>query len=112
MFDVGWTEIALIAGVAVVVIGPEDMPRMLYNLGKVVRKIKTFTSDIQKSLDNIVNEVEVDEVARALNTKIGGPNLQFEIDRQIAEEERRIALAETETLDEIQTIDQNKAVND
>lgn len=94
MFDVGWTEIALIGGVAVVVMGPEEMPRALYNLGKIVRKIKIFTSDVQKSLDKIVSEVEVEDLARDINTKIGGPNLQFEIDKQVAEEERRMDLAD------------------
>jgi sec-independent protein translocase protein TatB len=94
MFDIGWTEIALIGGVAVVVLGPEEMPKALYALGKIVRKIRVLTSDIQKSLDKIVNETEVEDLAREVNTKIGGPNLQFEIDRQIAEEERREMEAE------------------
>lgn len=94
MFDIGWTEIALIGGVAVVVMGPEELPRTLYALGKIVRKIRAFTSDIQKSLDRIVNESEIEDVARSVNEKIGGPNLQFEIDRQIAEEERRISSLE------------------
>jgi len=89
MFDIGWTEIALIGGVAVVVMGPEEMPRALYNLGKIVRKIKVFTGDIQKSLDKIMQDAEVDELARGVNEKIGGPNLQFEIDRQITEEENK-----------------------
>jgi Tat protein translocase TatB subunit len=94
LFDIGWSEIGLIAGAAIVLTKPEDMPRMLYNFGKIVRKIKIFTGDIQKSIDKIVNEAEVDEVARNINTKIGGPNLQFEIDRQIAEEERKEAASE------------------
>lgn len=87
MFDIGWSEIALIAGATIVVVGPEDMPRVLYNLGKVVRKIKTLTHDMQKSIDSIIQEVEVDDIARDLNGKIGGADLQFEIDRQIAREE-------------------------
>lgn len=94
MFDIGWTEIALIGGVAVVVMGPEEMPRALYNLGKIVRKIRLFTSDIQKSLDRIVNEAEVDTLAQEINAKIGGPNLKFEIEKQLAEEEMREAAAE------------------
>ena len=97
MFDIGWSEMALIAVVSVVVIGPEDMPRMLYKLGKVTRKIKTFTGDIQKSLDNIVRDVEVDELAREVNENIAGPNLQFEIDRQIAEEEEAMEALEKDT---------------
>jgi sec-independent protein translocase protein TatB len=94
MFDIGWTEIALIGGVAVVVMGPEEMPRALYNLGKIVRKIRIFTSDIQKSLDHIVNEAEVDVLAKEINTKIAGPNLKFEIEKQLMEEENRASPAE------------------
>jgi sec-independent protein translocase protein TatB len=89
MFDIGWTEIALIGGVAIVLLGPEDMPRALHNVGKIVRKIRKFTGDIQKSLDQIVNEVEVDELTREINTKIAGPDLKYEIERQLAEEENR-----------------------
>jgi len=58
LFDVGWSEMLLIAAVAIVVIGPKDLPRALYAAGKLTRKIKMFTSDIQKSLDKIMHEAE------------------------------------------------------
>jgi sec-independent protein translocase protein TatB len=83
----------LIVAVAVVVIGPQELPRALYNAGKIVRKIKTFTGDIQKSLDKIMHDEELEDITREAN-RIGGPNLQFEIDRQYEEERRRIAGAE------------------
>lgn len=89
MFDVGWTEIALIGGVAVVLMGPEEMPKALRALGRVVRKFRMFTADIQKSLDRIVNEAEVDDLARSLNAEIGGPEAEFEAERQKALEARR-----------------------
>lgn len=87
MFDIGWTELALIGVVAVVVVGPEEMPRLLYKLGKLVRKARLFTSDIQRSLDRIVNETEVDDLANEINQNIAGPELNAEIERQIAVEE-------------------------
>lgn len=80
----------LIGAVAIVVIGPKDLPRALYATGKVVRKIKIFTSDLQKSFDNIMQEAELDEITRNAN-KIGGANLQWEIEKQLAEEERKKA---------------------
>lgn len=88
MFDIGWSEMLLVLAVAIVVIGPKDMPRALHSAGKFIRKIRIFTGDIQRSLDRIVHEEELNEITREAN-KIGGENLQFEIERQLAEEERR-----------------------
>lgn len=87
MFDIGWTELALIGVAAIVVVGPEEMPHLLYKLGKLVRKARLFTSDIQRSLDRIVNETEVDDLANEINQNIAGPELNAEIERQIAVEE-------------------------
>lgn len=72
--------------VAAVVIGPKDMPRALHSAGKIFRKFKMFTGDIQKSLDHIMREEELDEIIREAN-KPGGDNLQFEIDRQYEREQ-------------------------
>lgn len=78
----------VVAAVAVVVIGPKDLPKVLYMAGKFVRKVKVFTGDMQASLDKIIHEEELNEITREAN-KVGGENLQFEIDKQLAEEERR-----------------------
>lgn len=80
---------ALVAGVAIIVIGPQDMPAVLYKAGKFMRKIRVFLRDMQSSLDNIVREAEVDELSRSINQDIGGPNVDFEAEKQLALEERR-----------------------
>lgn len=74
--------------VAVVAIGPKDLPRVLYSAGKLMRKIRIFTADIQKSVDKIIHDEELEEITREAN-KIGGENLQMEIERQLQEEEAR-----------------------
>ena len=74
--------------VAVVAIGPKDRPRVLYSFGKFTRKIKIFTADVQKSVDKIIHDEELEEITREAN-KIGGENLQMEIERQLQEEELR-----------------------
>lgn len=88
MFDVAWSEMLVIIAVAVVVIGPKDLPKLLYAAGKFTRKVRVFTRDIQTSLDRIIHDEELNEITREAN-KPGGENLQFEIERQLAEEERR-----------------------
>lgn len=74
--------------VAAVVIGPKDMPRALHSAGKLFKKFKMFTGDIQKSLDRIIHEEELNDIMREAN-KPGGENLQFEIERQRALEQAR-----------------------
>jgi len=88
LFGVDFSEMLLIVAVAVVVIGPKDLPKALHAAGKVIRKIKMFTGDIQASLDKIIHDEELNEITRHAN-RPGGENLQFEIERQLAEERRR-----------------------
>lgn len=88
MFGIGWPEFLVILLVAVVVIGPKDLPRALYTLGKFARKVKLMASDFQVSLDDIMKEGELEEITREAN-KPGGENLQFEIDRQLAQEKSK-----------------------
>ncbi len=85
MFGIDLPEFLLIVFVAVVVIGPKDLPRALYMAGKFIRKIKSYTADIQKTLDKIMEEGELEEIVRNAN-KPGGDDLQQKIDRQIAAE--------------------------
>ena len=81
MFDIGWSEMLLVGLVAIVVIGPQELPAALYGIGKIFKKFRKFSGDIQKSLDEILHEEELNEIIREAN-KPGGDNLQFEIDRQ------------------------------
>ncbi len=86
MFGIGLPEFLLIVAVAVVVIGPKDLPGVLYNAGKMMRKVKKLSYDVQKSIEEVMAEGELEEITREANAP-GGENLQFEIDRQISKEQ-------------------------
>lgn len=88
MFGIGWPEFLVIIAVAVIVIGPKDLPRALYAAGKLVRKFKLVASDVQKSLDDVIRDEELEEITREAN-RPGGENLQFEIERQLVEEKSK-----------------------
>ena len=88
MFGIGWSEILLTAVVAVVVIGPKDMPGALYSLGKLSRKGYAFSRSFRKAFDDMMKEAEIDDIVKQANA-IGGENIQFELEKQITIEDAR-----------------------
>ncbi|MDB5408121.1 MAG: hypothetical protein JWL84_3033 [Rhodospirillales bacterium] len=66
MFDFSWTEIALIGGVALVVIGPKDLPRALRTAGIWVRKARSISREFQGTIDQMMREAELDEVKKTI----------------------------------------------
>jgi sec-independent protein translocase protein TatB len=67
MFDFAWSELALIAVVALVVIGPKDLPRVMRMVGQWTRRARAIAREFQGSLDQMVREAELDEVKRHID---------------------------------------------
>ena len=72
MFDIGWQEIFLIAVVALIVIGPKDLPRTLKTVTGALRKVKSMARDFQSGLDDIVRESELDDMRKEIEAETGG----------------------------------------
>jgi len=64
MFDIGWSELALIAVVALVVIGPKDLPRALKTVGIYVRKARGMAREFQNTVDDMIREADLDDVKK------------------------------------------------
>ena len=75
MFDIGWPELVVIMIVAIIVIGPRDLPKAFPTVGKWVRAARRVTSDFQRHVDDMVRESELEDLrkvanqARSLNVK-------------------------------------------
>jgi sec-independent protein translocase protein TatB len=65
-FDIGWPELLLIGVIALVVIGPKDLPRALRVAGYWVRKARTLSREFQSSVEQMIREAELDEMRRDL----------------------------------------------
>ena len=74
MFDFGWDEMALIAVVALVVIGPKDLPKVLRQAGRWSRKARDMASEFQRGVDEMMRESELNEI-KAQVDKVANPNL-------------------------------------
>jgi sec-independent protein translocase protein TatB len=64
MFDVAPTELLLLAVVALVVIGPKDLPRVLRVLGQWVGKARSVARQFRSGFDEMVREAEVSEMEK------------------------------------------------
>ena len=75
MFDIGWPEIAVVLIVALLVIGPRDLPKAFHTVGKWVRAARRVTADFQRHIDDMMRETELEDLrkvasqARSLNVK-------------------------------------------
>jgi sec-independent protein translocase protein TatB len=67
MFDFAWSEIALIAAVALIAIGPKDMPAAIRAVTGMVKKARKMAAEFQTHVDEMVREVNLDEVRSQFN---------------------------------------------
>ena len=80
MFDIGWSELLVIAGVTLIVVGPKEIPRVLRTVTLWVRKIKDLAREFQSSIDDIAREAELDDIKKQL-TEVQ----DFDIERELEE---------------------------
>jgi sec-independent protein translocase protein TatB len=62
MFDIGWSELLVIAVVAIVVVGPKDLPRLMRSFGRYAGKLRRMASDFQKQFDQAISDGEFEEL--------------------------------------------------
>lgn len=65
MFD-SWSEMFVIALVALVVIGPKDLPKVLRTIGQWVGKAKRISYEFKRHVDDMVRDSELDEVRQQI----------------------------------------------
>lgn len=64
MFDIGWTELLLIGVVALIVIGPKDLPQMFFQIGRMVARLKSMAREFQGAMTEAARASGLEEVSR------------------------------------------------
>jgi sec-independent protein translocase protein TatB len=82
MFDIGWSEMAIILLVALVVIGPRDLPRVARTMGRWVAKGRAMAREFQTALEDMAREAELDKVKGEIE-KAGRTNVGKTIEKTI-----------------------------
>lgn len=61
MLDIAWPELVVIGVVALVAIGPKDLPKVMHALGRWAGKMRRFMQDMRNNFDQLNYEMDVAE---------------------------------------------------
>jgi sec-independent protein translocase protein TatB len=82
MFDFAWTEIALIGVVALVLIGPKDLPIAIKTVAGVVKKMRKMAGEFQSQVDEMVKDTSLAEVRQQI-ADIRNMDIRGEIEKAV-----------------------------
>lgn len=68
MFDIGWSELLVVAVVTILVVGPKELPGLLRTMGKTFGNLKRMAGDFQSQFNEALKEAELDEVQNTIST--------------------------------------------
>ncbi|HLL28850.1 MAG TPA: Sec-independent protein translocase protein TatB [Xanthobacteraceae bacterium] len=71
MFDIGWGELLVIGIVALVVIGPKELPGVVRTIGQTVGKLRRMAADFQNQFNEAMREAELADLKKDAEKMIG-----------------------------------------
>jgi sec-independent protein translocase protein TatB len=72
MFDIGWSELLVIGVVALIAIGPKELPGALRALGQWMTKIRRMAADFQNQFQEALREAEMADIKKQVETLSSG----------------------------------------
>ncbi len=64
MLDIGWQELFIVAVIAIVVIGPKELPRAVKTVAQLLRKSRGMAREFQDGIDDLVREAELEDLKK------------------------------------------------
>ena len=68
MLDIGWSELLVVALVAIIVVGPKDLPRLMATFGRYAGKARRMAADFQRQFEESVRESEIEEMRASIES--------------------------------------------
>ena len=66
MFDIGWSEMMVVAVLTLLIMGPKELPNTLRTVSKWVRKAKGLAREFQSGVDDVIRESDLQDARKAL----------------------------------------------
>src|SRR5437868_9269086 len=67
MFDIAWSELFVIIIVALVVVGPKDLPKLMRTMGQWAGRARAMADQFRRSFDDMARQAELDELRTEVN---------------------------------------------
>jgi len=67
MFDISWSEFVIIGVVALIVIGPKELPGVMRTLGQYTRKVRSMAADFQNQFQEAMREAEMADLKKQVD---------------------------------------------
>lgn len=93
MFDISWSEFLLLAMVAVIAIGPKQLPSVLYAVGRVVRRMQYMRFALSKQFEDFMEQNDLNQL-RNLKNPVSDSALLGGEEEEEQEQERLQAAAD------------------
>jgi sec-independent protein translocase protein TatB len=67
MFDIGWSEMLVIGVVALIAIGPKELPGVLRTIGQYMGKVRRMAADFQGQFQEAMREAEMEDIKKQVD---------------------------------------------
>jgi sec-independent protein translocase protein TatB len=76
MFDLGLGigEIIVLIVLALIVVGPQELPNLFYKIGQFVGRLKAIASEFQHNMEDIAHEQEIEKIKKLMNNPTSFPD--------------------------------------
>ena len=85
MFDFNWPELLIIATVALIVIGPEDLPQMFRQLGRFTSKLRQMSREFSRAMEQAAKDTGVKDVVKDLKASTSSSALGLDAVKNAAD---------------------------
>lgn len=66
MFDIGWTELLLVAVLAIIFVGPKDLPKVMRTIGQYTARMRKMAREFQQNFEDLARETELEELRKEM----------------------------------------------
>lgn len=82
MFDIGWQEIFIIGILALIVVGPKDLPQAVRTITQWIRKARGLAREFQGGVNEMIREAELDDIKKQI-TDIKSMDIESELQKTL-----------------------------
>ncbi len=73
MLDFGWSELLVIMALAVLVMGPEEIPKIMVTLGRIMRRLQYVRYAFTQQFEEFLNEADLQDINKQVNFEMRAP---------------------------------------